>query len=78
MDVECEVVGLLGVTDHILPEEGVHWISPVFLARVCSGAPRNAEPEKHSEMRWFNMEGLPEDVTLPTKNAVRLLRESLG
>lgn len=48
LGVECEVVRLLGVTDHILPEEGVYWVSPVFLARVSSGTPKNAEPEKHS------------------------------
>jgi mutator protein MutT len=73
LGVECEVVRLLGVTDHILPDEGTHWVSPVFLARISSGAPRNAEPEKHSEMRWFDLEDLPEETTLPTKNAVKLL-----
>jgi len=75
LGVECEVVRLLGVTDHILPEEGVHWVSPVFLARIRSGTPRNAEPEKHSGICWFDPEELPEETTVPTKNAVELLRE---
>ncbi len=78
LGVECEIVRLLGVTDHIVPEEGAHWVSPVFLARISSGTPKNAEPEKHSEMRWFDLEELPEDVTLPTKNAVRLLDAGPG
>jgi hypothetical protein len=33
----------LGVTDHILPEEGVHWVSPVFPVRIVSGTPKNAD-----------------------------------
>ena len=73
--VECEIVRLLGITDHILPGEGIHWISPVFLAKLETGTPKDAEPEKHSEMRWFDLEDLPERRTLPTKNAIELLRE---
>ncbi|PLS84587.1 MAG: ADP-ribose pyrophosphatase [Actinobacteria bacterium] len=76
LGVGCEIVGLLGVTDHILPEEGAHWVSPVFLAKIGpGGTPRNAEPEKHSEIGWFDLDGLPEGVTLPTRSAVTLLRE---
>ena len=77
LGIEAEIVTLLGVTDHIVPEEGVHWVSPVFLARITSGTPRNAEIEKHSEMRWFDLDDLPEEVTLTTENAVRLLDEYL-
>jgi len=36
LSVEVELVALLGVTDHILPHAGVHWVSPVFLARIAS------------------------------------------
>lgn len=75
LGVRCEIVRLLGVTDHILPEDGVHWVSPVFLVRIASGTPKNAEPEKHSELRWFDLKDLPEGVTLTTESAVRLLLE---
>jgi hypothetical protein len=37
-------------------------------------AHRNAEPEKHSETGWFGLDELPEQTTLPTRNAVGLLR----
>ena len=77
LGVRCEIVRLLGVTDHIVPEEGVHWVSPVFLARIASGTPRNAEPEKHSEIGWFGLDELPEGVTLTTVNAAMLLKEHL-
>jgi len=73
LSVEVELVALLGVTDHILPHAGVHWVSPVFLARIASGSPKNAERDKHSDLRWFGLDDLPEDVTLTTRRAVELL-----
>lgn len=69
LGIECEIVRLLGVIDYILSEEETHWVSPVFVARISSGTPKNAEPEKHSEMRWFDLDDLPEGLTLTTKNA---------
>jgi 8-oxo-dGTP diphosphatase len=77
LGVEAEITTLLGITDHIVLEEGVHWVSPVFLVRITSGTPRNAEMEKHSKVRWFDLGDLPEEVTLATENAVRLLDEYL-
>jgi ADP-ribose pyrophosphatase len=74
LDVEVAILALLGVTDHILPHERIHWVSPVFSVRVISGIPRNAEPHKHSELRWFQIDQLPDNLTLPTRNALRLLR----
>jgi 8-oxo-dGTP diphosphatase len=50
---------LLCVTDHLLPAEGQHWVSPAYLARVSSGDARNCEPEKTQEVRWFSMDDLP-------------------
>ncbi len=73
LSVEVELVALLGVTDHILPHAGVHWVSPVFLARIASGSPKNAERDKHSDLRWFGLDDLPENVTLTTRRAVELL-----
>jgi len=71
--VEVELVALLGVTDHILPHASVHWVSSVFLARIASGSPKNAERDKHSDLRWFSLDDLPENVTLTTRRAVELL-----
>lgn len=74
LSVEVEIVAPLGVTDHILPDEGAHWVSPVFLVRVAVGTPRNAEPAKHGELRWFPLDAPPADLTLTARNALRLLR----
>jgi 8-oxo-dGTP diphosphatase len=45
--VEIVIERLLCVTDHRLPSENQHWVSPAFLGRIVSGEPRNCEPLKN-------------------------------
>jgi 8-oxo-dGTP diphosphatase len=61
---------LLCVTDHLLPGEGQHWVSPAFLARVSSRDTRNCEPEKTQEVRWFPIDELPPNLTITARNAI--------
>ena len=35
-----DIVELLSIDDHILPDEGQHWVSPTFIARSIGAAPR--------------------------------------
>src|SRR5512139_2396625 len=35
--IEIEVGELLDVVDHLLPEEGQHWVSPSFICRIRQG-----------------------------------------
>jgi 8-oxo-dGTP diphosphatase len=62
--VEIEVGELLDVVDHILPEEGQHWVSPTFLCWIVSGSLSILEPEKCSVIGWFAPEQMPEDEFL--------------
>lgn len=77
--VEVELVRLLCVTDHLLPQEGQHWIAPAYLGRVVSGEAQNREPEKTEEVRWFQMDEVPENLTITAHNAIRTyLQQCLG
>jgi 8-oxo-dGTP diphosphatase len=58
------------VTDHLLPAEGQHWVSPAFLARVSSCDTRNCEPEKTKEVRWFPIDALPRNLTMTARKAI--------
>lgn len=71
--VECQIVALLGVSNHILPAQSLHWVSPIFLVRIVSGTPYNREQEKHSDLCWFKLDALPDRLTLPTQAALRWL-----
>lgn len=57
--IQIEVGQLLDVFDHILPEEGQHWVSPTFICRLVSGAPTIHEPEKCSAIGWFAPDQIP-------------------
>lgn len=74
LGVESEVVTLLGVTDHILPDEEVHWVAPVFLMKITAGTPQNIESHKHRDLRWFSLNDLPDKITLTTRYAVEFLK----
>jgi mutator protein MutT len=75
--VEIEVGQLLDVVDHILADEGQHWISPTYLCRIRSGEAQLCEPGKSSEIGWFFPEHLPPDLTRITRENFRHYLELL-
>jgi 8-oxo-dGTP diphosphatase len=64
--IEC----LLCVTDHLLPQESQHWVSPAYLGRVASGRAKNCEPRKTRKVRWFPLDQLPSNLTITARNAI--------
>lgn len=65
--VEIVVGDLLDVVDHILPEEGQHWVSPTFICPRFSGSPTIREAGKCTEIGWFDPHHTPPDLTLITR-----------
>jgi 8-oxo-dGTP diphosphatase len=73
--IEIEVGALLDVVDHILPQEGQHWVSPSYVCRILSGEPAIREPEKCSAIGWFAPSEVPPDLTVVTRqNLAHYLR----
>jgi 8-oxo-dGTP diphosphatase len=62
--IEIAVGALLDVGDHILPEEGQHWVSPTFLCRITAGTPTIREPGKCSAIGWFAPANLLPNLTM--------------
>ncbi|HLV37720.1 MAG TPA: NUDIX domain-containing protein [Spirillospora sp.] len=58
---------LLSVDDHILRDEGQHWVSPTYIARHISGEPRIMEPEKCAAIGWFPLDNLPAPLSVITQ-----------
>lgn len=69
--IEIAVGALLDVVDHILPEEGQHWVSPSFICTLVAGEPHILEPEKCSEIGWFYPLHLPAELTLISRENLR-------
>lgn len=77
-DIEIEVGELLDVVDHILPEEGQHWVSPTYICRIKSGIPQIMEPGKCNELGWFALEEIPTNLTIITRHNLMNYREKFG
>lgn len=71
--VQVQLIRLLCVTDHVLPEEDQHWVSPAYLGKVIGGEVRNCEPDKTQEVRWFALTSLPANLTMTARNAIAAL-----
>jgi mutator protein MutT len=62
--IELAVGPLLDVVDHLLPDEGQHWVSPTYVCRIAAGEPRICEPGKCSEIGWFALDAFPPELEL--------------
>lgn len=71
VNLDIDIWGVLPNTDHILKEEGQHWLAVNFLATVRGGELKNMEPDKCDEVRWFALDDLPEKLTQTTKEPVQ-------
>ncbi len=58
LGVEIELGERLPAIDHIIPDEGQHWVTSGFMARIVSGVPTIMEPEKCERIGWFTLEEL--------------------
>ena len=68
--IDIEVIRMMGICDHIIKGENAHWIAASFLSKIKKGTPQNMEPKKASEMKWFSLNDLPNDLTITTKKAL--------
>lgn len=69
-DLEIELWGYLPHTDHIIGEDGQHWVAFNYLGRVVSGVAKIMEPEKCEELGWFDLDKLPDGLQQTTRESV--------
>src|SRR3989338_1151503 len=50
---EIEIIELLCVTNHMIPDEKQHWVAPAFICKIRSGEPKILEPHKCDAIGWF-------------------------
>lgn len=74
--IEIDVLNLLDVVNHLIPEERQHWVSPTFLCRIASGTPFIREPHKCDDIGWFAIDEIPEEkLSLASKKSLISLRK---
>lgn len=73
--VEIEVIELLGICDHIIPNENQHWVSPTYICKIKKGIPQILEPSKCAEIGWFSIEEAEKlPLSIVTKYDISLLK----
>jgi mutator protein MutT len=70
--IEVQPLQLLKVSNDIDLAEKKHWIAIGYLVKYISGIPKNMEPEKHDEVKWFSLNSLPENINQYTKESIQI------
>jgi mutator protein MutT len=74
LDIEIKVGEMVQLCDHIIEDEGQHWVSPSYICKLVAGEPTIMEPEKCDEIRWVSLEEAQQlPLALATKEDVAVL-----
>ena len=65
--ITIAVGDLIDLVDHILPDEGQHWVSPTYRCQIVRGEPQIREPGKCSAIGWFALDQLPAALSQITR-----------
>ncbi|WP_039057667.1 NUDIX domain-containing protein [Enterobacter sp. Bisph1] len=65
----------LAHTMHVWTENR-SWMGHFFICREWSGVPFLAEPDKHSELSWKNLETLPEETIPYVRQAITAIKNA--
>jgi 8-oxo-dGTP diphosphatase len=76
--IKVSIRELVDVVDHILSQEHQHWVSPTFICQIRSGEPYIREPEKCTEIGWFGVDQVPNDLTQITRLNLEHYRQVLA
>uniref|UniRef100_A0A7C1T811 NUDIX domain-containing protein n=1 Tax=Agrobacterium albertimagni TaxID=147266 RepID=A0A7C1T811_9HYPH len=64
----------LGITEQLIEADRQHWISLLYVTDETSGDPQLTEPEKLSEIGWFDLDDLPQPLSVFTQTVLTYLR----
>lgn len=67
-------IRFLCVSEHRFPADGHHWISLIYATDDFSGEPRIMEPEKLPEFGWFELDELPQPLSLFAADAIAAIK----
>lgn len=72
-DLEIENFELVSVCDEMryIKTDGKHYVNLSVLGHLKSGEPKNMEPLKCQEWKWFSLDSLPDALFEPTDIALR-------
>ena len=72
--LHVEIVRVLTVVDHIVRQDGAHWVSVEYQCKVISGSATNVDNRENRQVAWFSLSSLPNPLTQPAREALSLIR----
>ncbi|MGQ2970268.1 MAG: NUDIX domain-containing protein [Allorhizobium sp.] len=64
----------LGLTEQRIEADRQHWISLLYVTDDTSGEPQLTEPDKLSAIGWFDLDDLPQPLSVFTQTVLTYLR----
>ncbi|EKF59719.1 MutT/Nudix family protein [Agrobacterium albertimagni AOL15] len=64
----------LGITEQLIEADRQHWISLLYITDDTSGDPQLTEPDKLSEIGWFDLDDPPQPLSVFTQTVLTYLR----
>ncbi len=61
-------------SEYINPQDRHHWVSLIFVTRDAQGEPALTEPDKLSDIGWFDLDALPAPISAFAKDALTALK----
>ena len=71
--VHIQVERLLCTAETIDRDLGEHWISAIYMSSIVEGTPSNREPDALSDLQWYALEHLPDNLACFTRPAIDAL-----
>lgn len=63
----------LGLTEQRIEADRQHWISLLYVTDDTTGEPQLTEPDKLSEIGWFDLDDLPQPISVFTQTVLTYL-----
>ncbi|QEE44042.1 NUDIX domain-containing protein [Rhizobium sp. WL3] len=63
-----------GMTEQLIEADRQHWVSLLYVSEDTTGEPLLTEPDKLSAIGWFDLDDLPQPLSVFTKTVLTYLR----
>jgi ADP-ribose pyrophosphatase YjhB (NUDIX family) len=72
--LSIHAVEFLCLAEERIPADDQHWLSIIYVTRAFAGEPRLTEPDKLSDLGWFDLDQLPSPLSVFAVAAFRHLK----